>query len=108
MNIIRIANATRELGRSQGFIPLHLRDDYISHDNGKQLHVMTAAFEVMPDELERIKNGAPVYVSIYGSMLELGSTLLDHIRAGSGWPPIHLTVGPLPVEENNDTPILPE
>lgn len=100
MNLIRIKGATRELGRSQGYVPLNLRDDFTTDEaTGKQLHSMTAAFEVMPDEMARIAKGAPVYVSIYGTMLPIGATLLDHINAGSGWPPILLMVGSVPTEE---------
>ena len=97
MQQIRIKDATRELGRSQGYVPLHVRDEVIiDNERNAQLHIMLSAFELLPDELERVKAGAPVYVSICGSALPIGSTLVDHVRAGSGWPPIHLSVGPAP------------
>lgn len=101
MIIIHIAGMTRELGRSQGFIPLPLRDDLLpDKETGTQLHTMTTAWEPAPDEIARLVNGAPLYLTIYGSRLPIGTPLHEHILRG-GHPPVMLSVGPVPVDEED-------
>jgi hypothetical protein len=68
----RIPNATRFLGAPQGWdeardghcgtLPVLDRSD---PDDG---HTMTSVWELMPDELERLKAGGSVRLTVVGSM----------------------------------------
>lgn len=73
MLIGRIEGATRIMGESQDeYQNLPIRD-VATHEGNS----MMSAWMPTPDEIERIKNGAPIYLSIYG---------IRH-------PPVMLTVG---------------
>lgn len=65
---IRIAGATRVLGKSQGYIGLAVRDEVV-HDTavGGDAPAMTTAWEPTPDELARLNAGAPVYIQLLGT-----------------------------------------
>lgn len=77
----RIEGATRTLGKSQGYNGLAIRDETIpTMTDGPKTPVMTSAWFPTPDELERLRSGAPIYLQI----------------VGAGHPPVLLTVGPTP------------
>lgn len=81
MMIARIEGCTRVIGKSQGYLGLPIRDE-LTHDtvNGPETPSMVTAWEMTPDELERLKVGATIYLRVLGS---------SH-------PPVMLTVGPVP------------
>lgn len=78
---IRIAGFTRVLGRSQGYLGLAVRDEVNTID-GVSAPLMTSAWELTPAELDRIKEGAHIQLSVLGTF----------------HPPVILTVGPVPEE----------
>lgn len=81
MIIARIANATRVLGKSQGYLGLPLRDEVRNTIvDGETTPVMITAWEPTPDELERLNRGAFVQLCV----------------VGTGHPPVMLEVGDVP------------
>jgi hypothetical protein len=81
MIIARIANATRVLGKSQGYLGLPLRDEVRNTTvDGETTPVMVTAWEPTPDELDRLNRGAFVQLCVIGT---------DH-------PPVMLEVGEVP------------
>jgi hypothetical protein len=72
----RIADATRVIGKSQGYIGLAVKDVLTSDC----VPVMTTAWHPTPDEIARIVAGAPVYLHILGN----------------AHPPVKLSVGDAP------------
>jgi hypothetical protein len=69
MLIKAIEGATRVLGKSQGYLGLPVRDDLIDCPvNGPNTPRMMTAWEPTPAELRKIVNGAPIYLSIHGTM----------------------------------------
>lgn len=83
MIIKRIEGCTRVLGQEQGFLGLPLRDeerDCVIAGQTHRCRVMVTAWEPTPDELERIKVGATVYLTVMGI----------------GHPPVSLDVGEVP------------
>lgn len=83
MIIKRIAGATRTIGQSQGYLGLPLRDEIREVSIGGEIarcHAMVTAWEPTPDEIERIKSGAPIYLCVLGNM----------------HPPVMLNVGEAP------------
>lgn len=81
MEIGRIADATRTVGKSQGYMGLPIRDEIINCSvNGEGTPSMVTAWFPTPDELKALQAGAPIHVSIIG---------ISH-------PPIMLRVGSLP------------
>jgi len=83
MIIARIPNATRTIGKSQGYLGLPLRDEMRNCTvNGEQTPVMLTAWEPTPDELERLNKGACVHLVILGNshppvMLEVGDPIAE-------------------------------
>lgn len=79
MLISRIPNATRVIGKSQGYLGLPLRDELRNDTvNGPQTPCMVTAWEPTPDELERLNKGASVHLVVIGTqhppvMLEVGT-----------------------------------
>lgn len=78
MIIGRIPNATRVLGKSQGYLGLPLRDEVRNTTVGGETPVMVTAWEPTPDELERLNKGASVHLVVVGTqhppvMLEVGA-----------------------------------
>jgi hypothetical protein len=69
----RIKDATRVLGKSQGYLGLAVRDE-LYEDGTRQ---MVTAWTPTPDELARLLAGASIYVHLLG---------VEH-------PPIRLEVG---------------
>jgi len=68
MNILRIENATRTLGKSQGYLGLPIRDENIKCSvNGPDTPSMVTAWEPTPSEIEHIKAGGTVYLRVLGS-----------------------------------------
>jgi hypothetical protein len=79
--VARIANATRVIGKSQGYLGLPLRDELIHETvNGPGTPSMVTAWEPTPDELERLNKGALVQLRVLGT----------------GHPPVMLEVGGVP------------
>jgi hypothetical protein len=77
----RIANATRFIGKSQGYHGLAVRDETINCTvNGPDTPVMVTAWFPTPKELAALNAGAPVHVRILGAM----------------HPPIMVDVGDIP------------
>ncbi len=78
MLINRIAGWTRELGKSQGYFGLPVKDGVIiDARNGAETPVMLSAWEPTPGELQALNNGAPVILRVIGSahppvMVEVG------------------------------------
>lgn len=81
MLVGRISNATRTIGKSQGYLGLPLRDEPIDCPvNGLDTPSMVTAWLPSPDELARIAAGAPILLRILGSshppcMVEVGEAL---------------------------------
>lgn len=81
MLIARIANATRVLGKSQGYLGLPIRDELRNTIvDGELTPVMVTAWEPTPDELERLKKGALIQLCVIGT----------------GHPPVMIEVGDIP------------
>lgn len=81
MQIGRITNATRVLGKVQGYAGLPVRDELINETvHGPETPCMTTAWHPTPKELEALNAGAPVHVRILGNR----------------HPPIMVTVGEIP------------
>jgi hypothetical protein len=78
MQIGMITNATRVLGKSQGYLGLPVRDESIDTKvDGPQTPSMVTAWHPTPKELEALNAGAPVHVRILGTahppiMVEVG------------------------------------
>lgn len=78
MQIGRIKNATRVLGKSQGYLGLPVRDEAINCTvGGEGTPSMVTAWLPTPKELAALNAGAPVYVRILGNahppiMVEVG------------------------------------
>lgn len=78
----RISDATRVLGKSQGYRALPVRDGLVgSAPDGHNVPCMISAWLPMPDEIARIAAGAPVILKILGGP--------DH-------PPVAVEVGEVP------------
>lgn len=78
MDTIKIKGYSRELGRSQGFVPLCVRDGF-THDagTGKDYLCMEAAFKPTREELQKLLLGEPIVLRILGT----------------DWPPVDIGVG---------------
>lgn len=63
MIIARIEGANRVCGKSQGYMGLPVRDEP-SEINGVPCTIMHTAWEPTPEEIELIKNGAKIIVSM--------------------------------------------
>lgn len=80
MVIGRITGCTRELGKSQGYLGLPVRDEAINCKvNGPGYPSMVTAWFPTPAELAALNAGAPVHVRILGTghppmMVEVGET----------------------------------
>lgn len=78
MQIGRIRDATRVLGKSQGYMGLPLRDEIVNCTvNGEGTPSMVTAWHPTPKELAALNAGAPVHVRIIGTahppiMVEVG------------------------------------
>ena len=84
MQIGRIQGFTRELGKSQGYMGLPLRDGIINCSvNGPETPTMTTAWLPTPAELAALNAGAAVHVRLLG---------VSH-------PPIMVEVGDVPAED---------
>lgn len=68
MLISRIARTSRVLGKSQGYLGLPVRDEVI-HDaaTGQLVGAMTTAWEPTPAEVAAIRQGARVYLRLFGT-----------------------------------------
>ena len=64
MQIMKIAGATRTLGKSQGYLGLPVRDELVEID-GQNYHKIVTAWEPTPAEAERIAAGAPIYLELF-------------------------------------------
>ena len=81
MIIGHIEGCTRILGKSQGYLGLPLRDEFInSRVTGSLTPIMVSAWLPTPDELALLNRGASIHVKLVG---------LAH-------PPIIVEVGPVP------------
>lgn len=81
MQIGMIAGHTRILGRSQNYRGLPVKDEIVTDGaSGQRVNQMTSVWELNPDELEMLKAGGKIYLSVFGT---------DH-------PPVLLNVGPAP------------
>lgn len=78
MQIGRVKNATRVLGKSQGYLGLPIRDEPINCTVGGQgTPSMVTAWFPTPKELAALNAGAPVHLRILGNahppvMVEVG------------------------------------
>ncbi len=69
MEIGRIENATRVIGKSQGYIGLPLRDETIVDcTNGKETPVMVSAWYPTMEELQALIDGAPIHLRLFGTV----------------------------------------
>lgn len=83
MQIAMIENATRIIGKGQGYLGLPLRDEVITCAvNGEGTPAMVTAWQPTPDELQRLNAGASVHLRVLG---------VAH-------PPVMVEVGPTPTE----------
>ena len=81
MIIKMIEGATRNIGKSQGYIGLPLRDEVVDDIvTGPGTPVMVSAWEPTPAELERLAKGAPILLRVVGQI----------------HPPVMIEVGELP------------
>ncbi len=81
MQIGRIKDATRVIGKSQGYMGLPLRDEIINCKvGGEGTPSMVTAWHPTPKELDALNAGAPVHVRL----------------VGTGHPPIMVEVGEIP------------
>ena len=84
MQIGMIENATRIVGKSQGYMGLPIRDGKMDCTvNGPDTPTMTTAWSPSPAELSALNAGASVHVVIQGLAP----------------PPMIVGVGPVPAEE---------
>ncbi|RUW55610.1 hypothetical protein EOA32_00905 [Mesorhizobium sp. M1A.F.Ca.ET.072.01.1.1] len=68
MLIAHIEGCTRVCGKSQGYLGLPVRDEtIIDKASGEVVNLMHTAWEPTPDEIEKIKNGAKIIVSVIGN-----------------------------------------
>ncbi len=68
MLIARIPNATRTIGKSQGYLGLPLRDEVRSTTvDGPATPCMVTAWEPTPDELDRINAGEKIHLVVLGT-----------------------------------------
>lgn len=89
MQIGRIRGATREVGKSQGYRGLPLRDELINCTvNGPGTPAMVTAWLPTPRELELLNAGAAVHVRILGTVP----------------PPMMVEVGEVPEDLPGDAP----
>lgn len=76
----RITNATRVLGKHQGYLGLVVRDEvHPCSVQGVMVPTMVTSWLPTPKEIEAIVAGAPVHVRLYGRehppiMVEVGET----------------------------------
>lgn len=77
----RIKDATRVVGKAQGYQGLPVRDELtLDVVPGVEVPVMVTAWQPTPAELQALVKGANVHVHLYGK---------TH-------PPIRVSVGPMP------------
>jgi hypothetical protein len=111
MMIRRIAGATRVLGKAQGYLGLPVRDVLVNDSvNGPSTPAMETAWEPMPDELERLAEGASVVVQLLGSlhppiMLGVAHDLLGQSIGGNALNRIAALVPPGNVEIDGPTAV---
>jgi hypothetical protein len=67
MQIGHIENATRILGRSQGYEGLPIRDEVVSKKVGGESNGMVSAWIPTPKELAAMIAGASVHVTLLGT-----------------------------------------
>lgn len=71
MIVNRIEGCTRELGKSQGFAALPVRDTKVliaSHDGRTiEMDAMVSSWEPTVEELKKMINGAPILLWVYGT-----------------------------------------
>lgn len=68
MMIGRIENATRVIGKSQGYLGLPLRDEVVVDTScNQQVPSMVTAWIPTPEEIAAIVAGAPVHLRILGT-----------------------------------------
>jgi hypothetical protein len=66
--IARIPNATRVLGKQQGYLGLPVRDEVRNTTvDGLATPCMVTAWEPTPDELQRINEGTPIHLVLLGT-----------------------------------------
>lgn len=84
MLIAMIENATRVIGRSQGYLGLPIRDEtFHCAVNGPGTPMMVTAWQPTPEEIQRLVAGASVHLKILGT---------TH-------PPVMIDVGEAPIED---------
>jgi hypothetical protein len=64
MLVNAIEGTTRRLGKQQGYLGLPVLD--CVDENGQPM--MISSWQPTPDELTRLKLGAPIYLWVYGTM----------------------------------------
>jgi len=78
MLVKRITNATRVFGKQQGYAGLPIRDvATVDKTTGVLVNRMISAWELTPDEIDRLKQGATIYLHVLGTehapvMIEVG------------------------------------
>ena len=68
MIIKRIANFTRILGQSQGYLGLPIRDEIINDKVAGDIPSMVSAWELTPAELQRLNEGKTIYLRVLGDV----------------------------------------
>lgn len=67
MLIAMIEGATRVCGKAQGYLGLPVRDEtVVDKASGEVVNMMHTAWELTPDELARLNDGAKIIVSVIG------------------------------------------
>ena len=83
MQIGRIEGFTRELGKSQGYLGLPVKDVVLNCNvAGEKTNAMQTAWLPTPKEIDAINNGAPIILTLHG---------MQH-------PPVMIEVGVIPDE----------
>lgn len=85
MEIGRIEDLTRELGKSQGYLGLPIKDVVLSCNvGGEKTRAMQSAWLPTSKEIDAIKNGAPIILTLHGTqhppvMIEVGAIPTDKV-----------------------------
>ncbi|AVX04331.1 hypothetical protein MXMO3_01806 [Maritalea myrionectae] len=80
MMIGRVRDATRVLGKSQGYLGLPVRDEIVNDGTAGMCTSMVTAWYPSVEELKALVNGAPVHLRVLGA----------------AHPPVKIEVGPEP------------
>ncbi len=85
MQIGRVENATRVVGKTQGYLGLPIRDEVQNCSVGGRVPLMVTAWYPTMEELQALIDGAPIHLNLQGT---------QH-------PPVNISVGETPEKTEN-------